>query len=554
MRKVLLAVLVALLAVPAAFAQQPGRPNYTRLSGFRIPYQMADGDEVSAIKEIQLYVAKNRGAWELYTSVTPAKDPDQRYFQFRASGDGEYWFAVRTVDRDGNAVPAKISELQPELRVIVDTKPPQITLTPLPRQGNRVGVRWRIQDPHVKFDSFQIEYRVGEQGRWKPVPSAVFRIAGEATWEVEQPGTVYVRVQVEDQAHNLGIAQVEIPATSLDTHPATHGTAGHPHDPDTVTEPNRAVSELPKLPEPSTESSDPVTAAASNTSPTAPTLPSFGDLMSGRTRQSPTPAQANTPGTSPSTAPTMPAGSDVAGSPAVRQSGMETPVAGPATPTTDIVPANRTIVRHTAVNIDYAVEDVGPSGIGSVQLWYTLDGGKSWTLYGEDPDRRPPFRVDLARILSGRDGLVGFRMVVKSGVGLGDEPPTSGDKPEIWVELDRTPPMAQLIEVAPGQGRSAGRIIIRWRAEDRNLTERPVSLYFGVNGNWKPIATQIANSGLYEWTLPIGQVPPSLRIGLDVIDAAGNRTFVQSDEITIDLSRPRARVTGIAPADDSVRR
>ena len=75
-----------------------------------------------------------------------------------------------------------------------------------------------------------------------------------------------------------------------------------------------------------------------------------------------------------------------------------------------------------------------------------------------------------------------------------------------------------------------------------------------MNGNWKPIATQIANTGSYEWTLPIGQIPPSLRIGLDVIDTAGNRTFVQSDEITIDLSRPRARVTGIAPADGSVRR
>ena len=529
MQKVILALILACLSVPAAYGQQSGRAMYTRYAQFKIPFQMAEGEEATAIKEIQLYVAKNRGAWELYTAVSPSEKPDQRFFQFQASGDGEYWFAVRTVDRQGNAVPAKISELQPELRVIVDTTQPEITLTPLPRDGNTVAVKWRIREPHLKFDSFKLEYRVGEQGRWIAVPSAVFRIAGEARWEVSEQGTVYVRAQIQDQAHNLGIAQCQIPASVEAPGTSDPAVPAQPPQVDPV------PSALPDV----TTTAAPATPAAPQPAmspPAAPTAQPSSTLP-------PTAASAM-PGPKPTNSSTG----------AVQQSAAETPLGMQTTPTTNVVPRNRTIVRHAAINIDYAVEDVGPSGIGSVQLWYTVDGGKSWKMYGEDADREPPFAVDLTKILGSRDGLIGFRMVVKSGVGLGDAPPTAGDQPDIWVELDRTPPMAQLLEVLPGQGTASGRILIKWRAEDRNLGAKPISLYFGVNGNWKPIAAQIANSGHYEWTLPVGEVPPQLRIGLDVVDEAGNRTFVQSDEITIDLSRPRARVTGIMPADGAVRR
>ena len=65
----------------------------TRQPVFVIPFHLGNSIDAS---EVQLFYSENLGRdWSRYAR----QRPDAKGFQFRASQDGEYWFAVRTFDR-----------------------------------------------------------------------------------------------------------------------------------------------------------------------------------------------------------------------------------------------------------------------------------------------------------------------------------------------------------------------------------------------------------------------------------------------------------------------
>ena len=133
------------LLVAAAIVSQSGTvaaptTTVTRHRTFAIPYQLNQVDEASKQPvEVQLYVSSDRGAhWRFY-----AKAPTtQKRFMFRAGGDGEYWFAIRTIDRSGRVRPKSISA--PGLRVVVDTsaaaKTPMATRPTKPTPKGSVAI------------------------------------------------------------------------------------------------------------------------------------------------------------------------------------------------------------------------------------------------------------------------------------------------------------------------------------------------------------------------------------------------------------------------------
>jgi len=109
-------------------------PIVSRQNLFAIPFRVEKADQPAREPvEVQLYVSGDRGAsWQLYSRTDPAR---QR-FMFRADADGEYWFLVRTLDRSQQLRPE--GPAAPELRVIVDTTPPQPQLP---------ATRWPAERP-----------------------------------------------------------------------------------------------------------------------------------------------------------------------------------------------------------------------------------------------------------------------------------------------------------------------------------------------------------------------------------------------------------------------
>ncbi|MFG0333971.1 MAG: hypothetical protein ACF8TS_11465, partial [Maioricimonas sp. JB049] len=114
-------------------------PVHTSRPRFRIPFQF-DSAEIQRLGavEIQLYVSSDRGVnWRHVQSVSPKAGK----FTFEAERDGEYWFAVRTLDARRQQHPR--GPLQAGLQVVVDQQQPEFEVGLTDLQDGRVLLSWR---------------------------------------------------------------------------------------------------------------------------------------------------------------------------------------------------------------------------------------------------------------------------------------------------------------------------------------------------------------------------------------------------------------------------
>ena len=199
------------------------------------------------------------------------------------------------------------------------------------------------------------------------------------------------------------------------------------------------------------------------------------------------------------------------------------------------------IVNSTDIKIDYKLEDVGPSGVSIVELWYTRDG-RTWQRYGEDADKTPPFDAKLPG-----EGVYGLTLVVKSGVGIGDRPPQTGDQPQMWIEVDLTKPIVQIQSVEAGRGHDSGTLTVTWKADDKNIAPQPISIYFSeqADGPWTPMAGGLENTGRYIWRIP-PNTPFRFFVRVEALDKGGNIGRADTKQpVIVDLSTPRGRLIGV---------
>jgi hypothetical protein len=205
------------------------------------------------------------------------------------------------------------------------------------------------------------------------------------------------------------------------------------------------------------------------------------------------------------------------------------------------------LVNSKRIALNYKIDDKGPSGISAVELWYTQDPqARTWQKYREEDGKtaQPPFVVEV-----NDEGLYGFTLVVRSGAGLGDRPPQVGDKPQVWVEVDLTKPVVRIENIDVGRGSEAGLLKISWRATDKNLGPTAITLSYAeqAGGSWKPIETNLANTGRYVWKMP-PEVPYQFLIRVEAVDRAGN---VGGDEtprpVNVDLKQPRGVILEVEP-------
>lgn len=200
-------------------------------------------------------------------------------------------------------------------------------------------------------------------------------------------------------------------------------------------------------------------------------------------------------------------------------------------------------VNSLEFNLNYKVEEEGPSGIDKVELYYTRDG-RTWQRYGENPTKQSPFRVRLPS-----DGVYGLSLVIRSGVGLGDPPPRTGDQPQLWVELDLKPPDVKLLSAEASRGGELATLNIQWTATDKNLDTQPITISYSEHnsGPWTPIAENLDNTGRYVWTVPTG-APHRFYLRVEARDKARNVGYAESRQpIIVDLKQPRGIPIGIEP-------
>jgi hypothetical protein len=534
------------------------RTIYHKGRNFRIPFNLSTEGR-DRVKELHLLVSEDQGYRWRPVSKT---NPDHPTFTFRSAHDGEFWFAVQTLTIDGRVSPSLDATVEPNLKVIVDTFPPTLLLDPDGRRGSLASVRWEAKDENLDLKSLVVEYQIEGVGVWRRVPIKRPKLIGGQQWDAGTAEAIKVRASVADKAGNVAEATIELPeGTAGPGDLVTKDTGGEvppgiaqfPDGPDAEIMAGPGFTPVNASPAKRKQTSGPARSGQATRAVLPQSSSTRGVQSAGsdwdRDQESRGVAQSVPPVVDPPAADLFPpAAGGLRGSsaPAPGDSAATNAPAFTQSPVRDSA-SGTLLVANPRFKLQYAIDDAGPSGPATVELWITQDGGRTWHRRGDDPDRASPIEVDL-----GGEGTYGLCLVARSASGLGDQPPAPGDPPQSWVEVDSTSPAVQLQPPQVGTGANSGKVAIAWRASDLHLPPKSVGLSWRPDqpgATWQAIADAQENSGQFIWTVP-ASVPQRFHLKVEAVDSVGQRGAAETTEmgpIMVDRSRPRSRIIGLDP-------
>lgn len=468
---------------------------YMPQRAFQIPIRIQQ-ERQHEVKELILYMSNNQGAnWGLSGRADPHKS---KAFDFWAEQDGLYYFNVATIDKRGKQDPPDPIKAPVGMKVCVDTVKPVVHLASVDRNGDVVQVVWEARDDHADWASFKLVWRPSDNptGQWTPLPVQSSE-RGNHSFRVNVPGDVHVRAVLGDKAGNEGSAEKVASGSGMRVDPALSRTRS-----DDLAPPGGRDGLPPPAPTPSVN-------------PTPPAVIS---------------SQQNTPPTSPTTSNAAPAPQ-------------------PPVPTRGQLPALQ-IVSKRQTKLSFEVARFGPSGLGTVDIYVSEDEGATWSKSVGDPamslpvspevNNQTPVKGTVTVQLPADGKVYGFYLVVKSRAGLGKPPPTPGAVPHVRLECDTTQPSAELYQPEADPARGAS-LVLKWKAEDRNLSQNPISIEWSANANgpWEFIGgPELPNTGRFTWQVR-ANIPPKVYLRLQVRDTAGNVAMATTPEpVLIDLTVP----------------
>jgi hypothetical protein len=608
----MMARLLLLSWLPLLAATAHADTVYVNSRKFEIPANIAP-DRIPLIQHVLLFVSRDKGqTWHQVGKISPADvkaeltRPGGLLFPFEAPLDCECWFRVASVNRDNQQDPIDIARAKETLVIVVDTTPP-IAKLQAQRQGNEIAANWSVMD--LNHERVKIEYQPkDEPGPLWQQAAVPNEVEGQVRFRPISQGSIVVRLTATDKAGNVQYAVAETQGFGGPTAVAYNAPAQEPSTiPDAIAIPISAESQAPApsvptppapapLPTPVPQStpapapptpSEPVVAVPAPIAPAAPPLPTPAPVMPtppARTLQAPPIPGYTSNQLPPSPAATRTFGADPrqqtlsqqawGGAPHLPEPTLRTiasseytpqpivPVQS-APPPTPAPPARKlptlTYVNTPEVILEYEVSQIGPSGIGSVDIYCSLDDGEKWVLFVDDPNvvGKTQAGVHKRRVpLTAGDGDYWFTMLIKSKAQIKQEEesgrkarePQPGDAPEMRVRLDTKPPIAKLFAPAPDATRP-NTLLLQWSAQDENLGEAPVTLEWAEtkDGPWHAIGINLANTGRHSWPIP-DTLPVQVHMRLRVRDLADNESIAVTQEpLIVDLKEARGRLKSIQP-------
>jgi hypothetical protein len=508
---------------------------YTNQLSFKLPFQTRVPNGV----EVQLFHSIDRGrSWAFHSRVNPYV----ANFDYETKEEGEYWFAMRTIDRDRVAHPP--GELVPGIVVYVDRKKPDFDINFETDRAGRILANWKGTDPNIDPNSINIRYTSmsdGLQQSWLRVPIAPKQYEKSETitdqiawWPGIRAERFLIEAEIRDLAGNRSVVQ-----RTVDYSGAMAIAGG-------MNVPPLGVSPLPETNLPNNQS-----VANSDRTPPSKDVPSTTWNGTIANSQHQVIASASTGSNMFATDPAMQNGPDTddAGSFVFKDTGTKVPAQLASSKSNSEINGSNLLaiaqpLKTTQFELNYTVDAIGPSGVSEVQLWATQDGGKSWERWGVDSDLQSPITVNAPG-----EGIFGFRVVVTDKSGLVGKAPVAGDSPDVIVHVDTSAPDIKITSAPYGQAEDAGKLAIFWETNDVQLSLRPITLSYSQSphGPWNTIEENLRDTGYYAWkTTPT--TPERVYLRIDAVDQAGNENFFVTP-IPIDVSGliPRGRVQGVTP-------
>lgn len=536
---------------PAQGAQNSSEPVFLSFAKFKIPFNIER--KRSELSRVQLWVSTDKGeSWQMHGSAQPG----DQYFDFSAAAEGTYFFSVQTVDHQGGVYPSQ----SPPLKIMVDTTKPDAAIRADINASGELTVDIRTYDENLDLDSAELNIRTDRDPTWRKISVDRFDIVNEIyqSQVITQVGMcreVGIVFSIADRAQNTGEAsfKLDMPRTAQGRQDMTLAS-------------NQAAADIRQVP----LTGAPTIQGAIEWRP-AEKAP----VRSGAVERQPGRLAATESATLP---PRYESQAEELPPPAamreyeVGPNGQYTQASpGFSTPVSSSSPSSEQIGREpqaedllgqagsidggqggsgayfcktSAFSLDYAVESLGGSTLSSVELWGTANAGRTWQLWGEDPDRQSPFDVQVED-----EGLFGFRMVIVGSNGVVSNRPQDGDSADVWIHIDTTEPTVKITRAVYGKGEEDGMLVIDYNCQDSNLVAKPISLAYSetVDGPWQPIANGQANTGLYLWKAS-PNLPQRIYLKLEAVDKAGNVGVHRLDlPINTRGLGPRGRIQGFRP-------
>ena len=200
------------------------------------------------------------------------------------------------------------------------------------------------------------------------------------------------------------------------------------------------------------------------------------------------------------------------------------------------------LLNSKRITFHYEVKDPASSGVAGLELWGTTDT-KSWRKY-DSVTRTPATLVVEVK----DEGVYGFTMIARGkGEIAKNQPPQPGEAPQVWVAVDLTKPVVQLLGAELNVMSATPSLVVRWSAKDSHLGPRPIALLYAerLEGPWSAISANVENSGRYEWNMP-ACLPSKLYVRVQATDMMGNVGMAQTGTLHIP-GRSTTSVTTSAP-------
>jgi hypothetical protein len=546
-RLCLIVFAVSLVGQPVA-ATDESDVLITRNTRFEIPYELDATSDEPVSGFAVLYGSDDDGEnWTRLQSVPAARGA----FIFTAPRDGRYSFAIRMTDERGVLL-EKIEGSEPELQIEVDTEGPEIDVKVTEPEPGKALIAWNCRDQRVDVSSLALEVVDGTTGARRQAKVEA-DIKGEALLPVPQGGVMQVRVSILDLAGNRGESRVNFES---DANFLSRPDMQSPDTPAKKTDPDAPVQPIGPTPFPMPEPKpEPEPEPLPVPEPAPMPMPMPEPVPMPMPEPVPMPKPMPMPEPAPMPKPQPPQLPPVLPQPEPQPQIPELPPTRPAPPKPPAEPDQSQqdfsdeepklhYVNNKMFSLDYSVEDVGPSGVASVDLFVTENGGRQWFRYGSDTDRKSPFQIDTMG-----EGTFGFSLRIKNGVGVADIPPQPGESPEILITVDQTPPAIEMAQPTVRKGAN-GVVQFNWRIREINPATESVRLEMAAatGGPWSNVFDWQADRGGFEMPLSEG-LPPAVHFRLTARDAAGNLTSAQTVRpVVVDLHKPSGRLLRVSPS------
>jgi len=549
---------LALLGAGLALAQTVGLPGATSPPALAADIQPTKSkvlkldidykaDQKSSIAFVELVTSRDQGqTWDVMDTVTSDKD----FLKFEAKDDGLYFVSMVIVFKNGSRDPKDPSRAPAQLKLLVDTTAPVVKISNALPQTDEILVEWTIDEKHLDAAKTKLLYKSSSSvaNDWVPVPESALSPRG-ARFKPSLGGPLMVQLIVQDLAGNATATAKEVPLGVTASYTPPPIAVMLPSNP-TILPTNPSLLPSPDFSAPLAPSGP---AAPIFVTPPAPTALPAAPAPAGQGHWS-------NPNAGPPDVPRSPVigiGTSAMVPAPIPAASAFTPSAAPP-PQTAPLPGTQ-YIRFTDFDLAYQM-DAGPSGISRIDLYVTRDEGRSWQKWSTHGGKEVPLKVKLGMPFNAtKDGDYGLRLVPVSGAGLADDVPTTGTPPELRLHVDTVPPLLTILAPVAAANQPNG-LTLQWQASDRNFPAEPILIEWSESnaGGWKPVSNdettagtgRTANTGSFTWMVPKTLPTHRVFLRMTATDAAGNRSIaVTSQPISIDLTKPKARITTISTGE-----